>query len=85
MMGVLLWATVMIKQIPSRDKQPLKSVYKVVIHFETSKIKLTLNPKQFEQLQATLNLKEGMYQIGDELDQITIYREAICWVQVKQK
>lgn len=77
-----VFSSMLVKQ---SSKKTSGTEYKVVIHFATSKIKLTLNPEQFEQLNAILNLKEGMFQIGDELDQITVYREAICWVQVKQK
>lgn len=79
---VIRWAA---SEYKLRKKKPLSGEYKVIIHFETSKIKLTLNPEQFEHLNAVLNEKEGMFQIGDELDKITIYREAICWVKVKQK
>lgn len=50
-----------------------------------SKTKLVLNDSQYEQLQAVLNQKEGLFEIGDDLDNVKIYREHVCAVEVKKK
>lgn len=50
-----------------------------------NKTKLILNAEQYEQLQATLNQKDGFFEIGDDLDNVKFYREHVCAVEVKKK
>lgn len=50
-----------------------------------NKTKLILNDEQYEQLQAFLNQADGHFEIGDDQDNVKIYREHICSVEVKKK
>lgn len=47
--------------------------------------KLVLNDEQHEQLQAFLNQVDGHFEICDDLDNVKLYREHICAVEVKKK
>jgi hypothetical protein len=68
-----------------------KTKHKELFHHVTvkfvggNKTKLVLNAEQYEQLQATLNQKDGFFEIGDDLDNIKLYREHVCAVEVKKK
>jgi hypothetical protein len=68
-----------------------KSKRKEAYHYVTlkfvggNKTKLILNAEQYEQLLATLNQKDGFFEIGDDQDNVKIYREHVCAVEVKKK
>ncbi|MCM2531910.1 hypothetical protein NDK43_05300 [Neobacillus pocheonensis] len=44
------------------------------------KTKLLLNATQYEQLQDFLNRVDALFEIGDELNNVKLYREFICAV-----
>lgn len=69
-----------------RKSRQRNTAYHVTVKFVGgNKTKLVLNNEQYEQLQAVLNQKDGMFEIGDDLDNVKIYREHVCAVEVKKK
>lgn len=69
------------------DKRRVKEMhYHVNIKFiGGNNTKLVLNDEQYEQLKTILNQKDGFFEIGDDLDNVKIYREHVCAVEVKKK
>jgi hypothetical protein len=81
---ILVIFIVILLDYPKRKNREL--FYHVIVKFVGgNKTKLVLNAEQYEQLQATLNQKDGFYEIGDDLDNIKFYREHVCAVEVKKK
>lgn len=63
-----------------------ETLYHVKVKFAHGIItKLVLNAEQYEQLQATLNTSDGYFEIGDDKDNVKLYREFICAVEVKKR
>lgn len=86
-LGCLALACMVFTIFHLSDRRKAKpTTYQVKIHFAHGiKIKLVLNPEQYEQLEAFLLQADGFWQIGDEADSIKVYREFICLVEVKRK
>lgn len=64
----------------SRRKRA-ESLYHVKVKFAHGiKTKLLLNATQYEQLQDFLNRVDALFEIGDELNNVKLYREFICAV-----
>lgn len=60
--------------------------YHVTVKFVGgNKTKLILNAEQYEQLKNVLNQKDGFFEIGDDLDNVKLYREHVCAVEMKKK
>jgi hypothetical protein len=75
---------VVVIDYPKRKNREL--FYHVIVKFVGgNKTKLVLNAEQYEQLQATLNQKDGFFEIGDDLDNVKFYREHVCAVEMKKK
>ena len=60
--------------------------YHVKIKFAHGiKTKFILNQEQYDRLKTVLDQKDGLYDIGDDMDYVRIYREHVCAVEVKKK
>lgn len=67
-------------------KKTEDSYYRIKVKFAHGIVsKLVLNAEQYEQFQAFLNLADGHFEIGDDLNHMKLYREFICAVEVKKK
>lgn len=81
---ILVIFIVILIDYPKRKNREL--FYRVSVKFVGgNKTKLVLNQEQYDRLKTVLDQKDGYYEIGDDLDNVKIYREHICAVEVKKK
>lgn len=82
---ILLWTIVAIYEsykIKQKRNKPIS--YSITIKYSFGQTKLVLNESQYEQFKAWLNQSEGIFQIGDDNNQVTINRIYVAAVEVKK-